>query len=276
MTPNDYSYLCDFLKRSSGLSLGPDKGYLITSRLQPLARELGLDGISEIVKRLQTGIERDLGTAVTEAMTTNETSFFRDVIPFEELRNYMLPRIFETRAGYRSLRIWSAACSTGQEPYTLAILLHEMLPDIKSWRVEIVATDIDETVLARARAGRYSERELQRGMPQEYLNRYFEKDGDSYQANRSLQSLINWKQLNLLKDFSGLGKFDVVICRNVLIYFDNEDKIDIARRIHRQLSSDGFLMLGAAETVIGLCDDFARDTNCRSAVYTSALAPAFA
>ncbi len=275
MTPADYAYLCNFLKRSSGLSLGPDKGYLVTSRLQPLARERDLSGISEIVKRLQAGTDPRLGVAVTEAMTTNETSFFRDVIPFEELRNYMLPQLFERRGRYRTLRIWSAACSTGQEPYTLAILLHEMLPDIKSWRIEIVATDIDETVLARARDGRYSERELQRGMPQEYLNRYFEQDGDTYQACESLRSRITWKQLNLLKDFSGLGTFDIVFCRNVLIYFDNEDKIDIARRIHRQLASDGFLMLGAAETVIGLCDDFARDTNCRSAVYTSALAPAF-
>jgi chemotaxis protein methyltransferase CheR len=275
MTPTDYLFLCDFLKRSSGLSLGPDKGYLITSRLQPLARDLNVTGISEIVTRLRSGTDPQLSVAVTEAMTTNETSFFRDATPFEELRNYMLPRLLETRARYRSLRIWSAACSTGQEPCTLAILLHEMLPDIRSWRIEIVATDIDETVLGRARAGRYSERELQRGMPQEYLNRYFERDGDWYQASETLRSRITWKQLNLLKDFSGLGKFDIIFCRNVLIYFDNEDKIDIVRRIHRQLASDGFLILGAAETVIGLCDDYSRDTNCRSAVYTSALTPAF-
>jgi len=275
MTPNEYAYVCDFLKRTSGLSLGSEKEYLVTSRLQPLARELGLSGISEIVQRLQTGTEPNLATAVMEAMTTNETSFFRDGIPFEELRNYMLPQLLATRSGYRSLRIWSAACSTGQEPYTLAILLHEMLPDIRSWRIEIVATDIDQTVLQRASAGRYSDRELKRGLPEEYLNRYFVHDGEAYQACESLRSLITWKQLNLLKDFSGLGRFDIVFCRNVLIYFDNEDKIDIARRIHRQLASDGFLMLGAAETVIGLCDDFARDSNCRSAVYTSALAPAF-
>lgn len=276
MTPADYSYLCDFVKRSSGLALGDDKGYLITSRLQPLARKCGLSGISEIVSRLQLGTDSQLGVAVTEAMTTNETSFFRDVIPFDELRDYMLPQLLDTRGRYRSLRIWSAACSTGQEPFTLAILLHEMLPDIKSWRIEIVATDIDQTVLDRAQTGRYSDRELKRGMPREYLDRYFTQDGDAYQASDSLRSIITWKQLNLLKDFSRLGQFDLVFCRNVLIYFDNADKIHIAERIHRQLASDGFLMLGAAETVIGLCDDFARDTNCRSAVYTSAHAPAFA
>ena len=276
MTPADYSYLCEFLKGSSGLSLGPDKGYLITSRLQPLARELGLSGIPEIVTRLQKGTERGLAVAVTEAMTTNETSFFRDVIPFDEFRNYMLPQVLQSRGGYRSLRIWSAACSTGQEPYTLAILLNELLPDIRSWRVEIVATDLDQTVLDRAQSGFYTERELKRGMPPEYLDRYFVQDGDRFQVRDSLRSIITWKQLNLMRDFSSLGQFDVVFCRNVLIYFDNNDKMNIVRRIHRLLASDGFLMLGAAETVIGLCDDFARDTNCRSAVYTSARTPAFA
>ena len=274
MTPLDYNYLCQFLKRSSGLSLGEDKGYLVSSRLQPLARDLGLGDISGLVRRMQAGGEQELAVAVTEAMTTNETSFFRDMTPFDELRNYMLPQLFEARTGYRSLRIWSAACSSGQEPYTLAMLLHEMIPDIKSWRIEIVATDIDRTILKRAQDGEYNGREVQRGLSADRIARFFDQTDTGYRAKRALRDMITWQQLNLMDCVGHLGTFDIVMCRNVLIYFDTSDKADIARRIHRQVASDGFLVLGAAETVIGLCDEFVRDSNCRSAVYTSATAPA--
>nr|WP_249142238.1 protein-glutamate O-methyltransferase CheR [Bradyrhizobium diazoefficiens] len=244
-----------FLKDQSGLDLSADKQYLIESRLLPLARKAGLSGIGELVKKLQ-GSSSALTTSVVEAMTTNETFFFRDKVPFDHFRDTIMPEVIKARAGRRSVRIWCAAGSTGQEPYSLAMCLKEMGAALNGWRVEIVATDLSQEVLEKARAGIYSQFEVQRGLPIQMLVKYFKQAGETWQINPDVRAMVQHRQLNLLHDFSQLGTFDVIFCRNVLIYFDQDTKVGIFNRLARQIEPDGFLVLGAAETVVGLTDTF--------------------
>ncbi|TYO66513.1 protein-glutamate O-methyltransferase CheR [Bradyrhizobium hipponense] len=256
MTPTEYEYLRKFLRDHSGLDLSADKQYLIESRLLPLARKAGLSGIGELVQKLQGGGSSALVTSVVEAMTTNETFFFRDKIPFDHFRDTIMPEVIKARAGRRSLRIWCAAGSTGQEPYSLAMSLKEMGAALTGWRVEIIATDLSQEVLEKAKAGIYSQFEVQRGLPIQMLMKYFKQTGETWQINPELRAMIQHRQLNLLHDFAQLGTFDVIFCRNVLIYFDQDTKINIFNRLARQIEPDGFLVLGAAETVVGLTDTF--------------------
>ncbi|MBR0968812.1 protein-glutamate O-methyltransferase CheR [Bradyrhizobium diazoefficiens] len=255
MNPTEYEYLRKFLKDSSGLDLSADKQYLIESRLLPLARKAGLPGIGELVQKLQSG-STALIASVVEAMTTNETFFFRDKVPFDHFRETIMPEVIKARAGKRSLRIWCAAGSTGQEPYSLAMCLKEMGAALTGWRVEIIATDLSQEVLEKAKSGIYSQFEVQRGLPIQMLMKYFKQNGETWQINPELRAMIQHRQLNLLHDFAQLGTFDVIFCRNVLIYFDQDTKINIFNRLARQIEPDGFLVLGAAETVVGLTDTF--------------------
>lgn len=255
MNPPDYEYLRKLLKERSGLDLSADKQYLIESRLLPLARKAGLSGISELVQKLQGGSSA-LITSVVEAMTTNETFFFRDKVPFDHFRGTIMQDIIKARSARRSVRIWCAAGSTGQEPYSLAMTLKEMGAALTGWRIEIIATDLSQEVLEKAKAGVYSQFEVQRGLPIQMLMKYFKQTGETWQINPELRAMIQHRQLNLLQDFSHLGTFDVIFCRNVLIYFDQETKINIFNRLARQIEPDGFLVLGAAETVVGLTDTF--------------------
>lgn len=255
MNSPDYEYLRKLLKERSGLDLSSDKQYLIESRLLPLARKAGLSGIPELVQKLQGGSSA-LITSVVEAMTTNETFFFRDKVPFDHFRDTIMPEVLKARAGRRSVRIWCAAGSTGQEPYSLAMTLKEMGAALTGWRIEIIATDLSQEVLEKAKAGVYSQFEVQRGLPIQHLVKYFKPNGETWQINPELRAMIQHRQLNLLQDFSNLGTFDVIFCRNVLIYFDQETKINIFNRLARQIEPDGFLVLGAAETVVGLTDTF--------------------
>jgi chemotaxis protein methyltransferase CheR len=258
----DYEYLRKLLKERSGLDLSADKQYLIESRLLPVARKAGLSGIPELVQKLQGGSSA-LITSVVEAMTTNETFFFRDKVPFDHFRDTIMPEVLKARAGRRSVRIWCAAGSTGQEPYSLAMTLKEMGAALTGWRVEIIATDLSQEVLEKAKAGVYSQFEVQRGLPIQMLMKYFKQTGETWQVVPELRAMIQHRQLNLLQDFSHLGTFDVIFCRNVLIYFDQETKINIFNRLARQIEPDGFLVLGAAETVVGLTDTFKPITDRR-------------
>lgn len=251
MTPLDYDYLRKLLKDRSGLLLSSDKQYLIESRLLPLARKAGLAGLGELVQKIRSGSET-LTVDVVEAMTTNETFFFRDRIPFENVRNVVLPHLMKARANCRSLRIWCAAASTGQEPYSLAMMMKDAV--LAGWRVEIVATDISEGVLEKARSGIYSQFEVQRGLPIQLLVQHFKQVGEVWQLNPDIRAMVQYRQLNLLRDFAHLGKFDIIFCRNVLIYFDQAAKIDVFSRMMKTNESDGYLFLGAAETVVGLTD----------------------
>jgi chemotaxis protein methyltransferase CheR len=255
VTPSDYEYLRKALKDRSGLDLSSDKQYLVESRLLPLARKAGFAGIDELVGKLRGGNE-PLMLEVVEAMTTNETFFFRDKLPFDHLRDTVIPELLQARAGRRSLRIWCAAASTGQEPYSIAMCLKEMGAQLSGWRIEIVSTDIAQSVLEKCRAGIYSQFEVQRGLPIQLLVKYFKQVGEMWQLNPEILAMTQFKQLNLLQDFSHLGTFDVIFCRNVLIYFDQDTKINVFKRLAKQMEGDGFLALGAAETVVGLTDAF--------------------
>ena len=255
MTPPDYEYLRKLLKDHSGLDLSSDKQYLIESRLLPLSRKAGLSDIGELVQKMKGG-SAGLTTQVVEAMTTNETFFFRDKVPFEHFRNTVMPEILQARAGRKSMRIWCAAGSTGQEPYSLAMCLKEMDAAIAGFRVEILATDLSQEVLEKSRAGIYSQFEVQRGLPIQLLVKYFKQTGELWQINPDIRAMFAHRQLNLLHDFSPLGVFDVIFCRNVLIYFDQDTKINIFNRLVKATEPDGFLALGAAETVVGLTEAF--------------------
>lgn len=255
MTPTDYEYLRKFLKERSGLDLSPDKQYLVESRLLPLARRASLPGIPDLVLKIRNGDGR-LATDVVEAMTTNETFFFRDKIPFDHLRDSIMPGLIQARAARKSLRIWSAASSTGQEPYSIAMCLKEMGAALAGWRIEIVATDLSQEVLEKSKAGVYSQFEVQRGLPIQLLMKYFTQSGDVWQLKADVRAMVQFRQLNLLQDFSHLGMFDVIFCRNVLIYFDQDTKAVIFERTAKVLEADGTLLLGAAESVVGITDAF--------------------
>ena len=255
MTPPEYEYLRKFLKDYSGLDLSADKQYLIESRLFPLARKVGLSGISELVQKIMGG-SAAFNVQVVEAMTTNETFFFRDKVPFEHFRNLIMPQMLRSRANRKSVRIWCAAGSTGQEPYSLAMSLKEMGAALGGWRIEIVATDLSQEVLEKSKAGLYSQFEVQRGLPIQLLVKYFKQVGEIWQINPDIRAMVQHRQFNLLHDFSQLGVFDLIFCRNVLIYFDQETKTNIFNRLAKAVEPDGFLVLGAAETVIGLTTVF--------------------
>jgi chemotaxis protein methyltransferase CheR len=255
VTPPDYEYLRKLLKDQSGLDLSADKQYLIESRLLPLSRKSGLSGISELVQKMRGG-SASTTAQVVEAMTTNETFFFRDKVPFDHFRTAIMPEILQARANRKSIRIWCAAGSTGQEPYSLAMCLKEMAGAIAGWRVEILATDLSQEVIEKSRAGLYSQFEVQRGLPIQLLVKYFKQVGEFWQINPDIRAMVQHRQLNLLHDFSQLGVFDVIFCRNVLIYFDQDTKVNIFNRLAKATEPDGFLALGAAETVVGLTDVF--------------------
>jgi chemotaxis protein methyltransferase CheR len=256
MTPQDFDYLRKLLHKRSGLVLSAEKEYLAESRLLPVARKHNMNTLGELVDKLKDHRASALAVEVVEAMTTNETFFFRDKVPFEHFRDTMMPALMAARANERRIRIWCSAASTGQEPYSLAMTLKDMGTALASFRVEIVATDLSGEVLERAKSGIYSQFEVQRGLPIKQLLKFFTQVGDSWQIAPEIRSMVQFRTLNLLNDFSPLGSFDVVFCRNVLIYFDQDTKVDIFNRIARQTSFDGFLVLGAAETVVGLTDTF--------------------
>jgi len=262
VTPPDYEYLRKLLRDHSGLDLSADKQYLIESRLLPLARKAGLAGITDLVQKMKNG-SASLVTQVVEAMTTNETFFFRDKVPFDHFRDSIMPEILQARAGRKSIRIWCAAASTGQEPYSLAMCLKEMSAALAGWRVEILATDLSQEVLEKSKSGIYSQFEVQRGLPIQMLVKYFRQTGEFWQINADIRAMVQHRQLNLLHDFSQLGVFDVIFCRNVLIYFDQDTKINIFNRLAKAMEPDGFLVLGAAETVVGLTDVFKPYTDRR-------------
>jgi chemotaxis protein methyltransferase CheR len=255
VTPPDYEYLRKLLKDHSGLDLSADKQYLIESRLLPLSRKCGLPGIGDLVQKMKSGSSTIIAQVV-EAMTTNETFFFRDKIPFEHFRDSIMPELLKARTARKSIRIWCAAGSTGQEPYSLAMSLKEMGAAVAGWRIEIIATDLSQEVLEKSRSGIYSQFEVQRGLPIQLLVKYFKQNGELWQISPDIRAMVQHRQLNLLHDFSQLGTFDVVFCRNVLIYFDQDTKINIFGRLARAMEGDGFLVLGAAETVVGLTDVF--------------------
>jgi chemotaxis protein methyltransferase CheR len=275
VSPAEYQYLRDLLRRRSGLVLAADKHYLLESRLSPIARKIGAANLSELVGQVQSAPDEDLVMEIVEAMTTNESFFFRDKLPFEHFRDLVMPQLVSSRQRARNIRIWCAAASTGQEPYSLAMCLSEMASRLPGWQIEILATDISTEVLERAQRGIYSHFEVQRGLPIQLLLKYFTQAGDKWRIAPQIRAMVEFRPLNLLHDFSRLGMFDVVICRNVLIYFGADTKADVLDRLAANTAPDGFLMLGAAETVVGHSRRFRPLPNTRC-LYAPSNAPAAA
>jgi len=251
--------------RRAGIVLAPGKEYLVESRLQPLCEQFQCPSLDDLARRLET--DRKLAAAVVDALTTNETSFLRDVHPFEALCEHVLPERIAACADKRTLRIWSAACSTGQEPYTLAMLLAERFPQLHDWDVRILATDISERVLDKARSGRFSQLEVNRGLPAKMMVKNFRRVGTEWQAKPELQQRIEFRQLNLVERWPLLDTFDVVLLRNVLIYFDRETKARVLEGVRNVMAPGSWLLLGTAESPNGLCDRFERDPATSSLFY---------
>jgi chemotaxis protein methyltransferase CheR len=275
MTEAEFDYLRGFLKQRSGLALTAEKRYLVESRLGPVCRRFKVGSIGELVGVLRAGRSLEAEKAVVEAMTTNETFFFRDKVPFDLFKDVLVPKALAAHASARRLRIWCAAASTGQEPYSLAMILNEMGSRVAGWNIEILATDICTEVLEKAKAGVYSQFEVQRGLPIQLLLKYFQQDGDQWKISQQIKSMVSYRQLNLIQSFGNLGTFDIVYCRNVLIYFDQPTKTDVLKRLSAVLAPDGALLLGAAETVIGLTDALSPHPDHRG-LYVPAKAPAVA
>ncbi|KQU51653.1 chemotaxis protein CheR [Bosea sp. Leaf344] len=259
MTDADFAFLRALLKQRSGLYLGPDKRYLVDSRLGMLCRRRGISSIAVLVQALRQGQDAALEAAVVEAMTTNETLFFRDSTPFDLFRNVLLPEKRAENAASRTLRIWCAAVSTGQEAYSLAMIIDDLAPDLAGWTIEILGTDISEEVLAKARRGIYSQFEVQRGLPVQMLLRHFSQIGDTWQISERIRSMVELKPHNLLEPSARFGQFDIIFCRNVLIYFDVETKAKVMAELSQRLTPEGAFVLGAAETVIGITTTIAPD-----------------
>jgi chemotaxis protein methyltransferase CheR len=256
MNVNDFDLICRILKERSGLTLAKDKAYLLESRLLPVARKWKFANFEELARVIRTKPDEALLRDVTEAMTTNESFFFRDIKPFDQFRDIVLPHMLKARAQQKSIRIWSAACSSGQEPYSLSMILSENAAKLQGWRVEIVATDLSTEILTRARDGLYSQFEVQRGLPIQYLVKYFQQAGDRWQINKPIRDMVQYRPFNLLQPMAPLGRFDVVFCRNVLIYFDQPTKTKVLDGIAGQMADDGFLYLGGAETILGVTERF--------------------
>ncbi|MEQ8611415.1 CheR family methyltransferase [Parvibaculum sp.] len=254
----EFDYLKQVLYERSGLVVTREKGYLIESRLAPLARRNGLESVDRFIEETRRTRNEAVLTQIIDAMTTNETLFFRDAWPFERLSKTLMPEVMAKAKTSRRIRIWSAACSSGQEPYSLAMTLAEMAPALAGWQVEIVATDISEAMLARAEAGRYSLFEVSRGLPEHMLRKYLLPEKDGWRVKESLREMIEFRRYNLLEDpyQSGLGPFDIVFCRNVLIYFDEETRKRVFTGLARVMRPWGYLCLGGAETVVGISDAF--------------------
>jgi chemotaxis protein methyltransferase CheR len=263
MTPQDFDYLRKLLRERSGLVLAAEKQYLAESRLLPVARRHGMNTLAELVEKLRGGGVVLLTAEVVEAMTTNETFFFRDKIPFDHVRDTITPALIAARGREKRIRIWCSAGSSGQEPYSIAMALNGMSEALVGFRVDIVATDLSTEMLEKAKAGVYSQFEVQRGLPVQQLVKFFSNVDDAWQIAPEIRAMVQFRPLNLLNDFSALGSFDLVFCRNVLIYFDQETKTGVLNRIARQMPDDGFLVLGAAETVVGLTDAFKPITDKR-------------
>ncbi|HXS05468.1 MAG TPA: protein-glutamate O-methyltransferase [Rhizomicrobium sp.] len=256
MNSTDFAFIAAFLKERSGLIITPDKIYLLETRLGAILREHALGDLTALADALRLPGPSKLKDKVVDAMTTNETSFFRDSHPFDTLKKSLIPGLIERRAAAKTLRIWSAACSTGQEPYSIAMTLKDSFPVLGAWKVEIIATDISPSVLDKAREGVYSTFEVQRGMPIQMLIRHFDQVEQNWRIKPELRQNIIFRSANLLDDFSLLGNFDIILCRNVLIYFDQPTKTRILNAMAKRMAPDGALLLGGAESVFGLCDAF--------------------
>ena len=273
MRISDFDLYRDLLKEKSGLTLTQDKCYLLDSRLTPIARKWNFANLDSMTVSLRGVPKPELIKDIVEAMTTNETSFFRDTKPFDQFRDIIIPHLMKTRST-KKVRIWCAAASTGQEPYSLAMVIKEMGAKLAGWTFEIVGTDISTEVLDLAKKGEYSQFEVQRGLPIQLLVKYFVQKGDKWAVKPELKSMIQYKYFNLLDSMAPLGKFDIIFCRNVLIYFDRDMKAKVLENMSGLIPDDGFVILGGAETVLGITESLKLMENTRGLYVKPAAAAA--
>src|SRR5260370_22705450 len=273
MTSQDFATVCKLLLERSAIVLEPGKEYLVENRLAPLMRKLELTSISDLVARLQAPGGNGLLVQVVEALVTTETTFFRDVHAFESLKQPVRRDLISRRANERTLMIWCAASSTGQEPYRLAMLLREHFPQLRTWNVFLLATDLSRDVLARARAGTYNQIEVKRGLPAPLLIKYFQQQGTHWQLKQEIRDLVVFREMNLAQPWPFLPRMDLILNRNVMIYFDVETKKSILSRMARLLRPDGYLLLGGSETTFNLDDSFQRVEPLKAGFYRLAGAP---
>ena len=256
MISEDFNILSGILKKRSGLTLTEDKVYLLESRLTPILRKRGFEKLEDLVAAVKKGADESLLVEVTERVTAKRSSFARDTGVFDHYKNVLVPAWMKSRETSKTCRMWSAACSNGHEPYSWAMILREQAAKLEGWRIEIIATDLSTGVLAKARSGIYSQFEVQRGLPIQLLVKYFEETGQGWEIDSSIRAMVQFKEFNLLNSMSSLGIFDLVFCRNVLIYFDQATKTDVLDRIYHQMTEDGFLCLGGAQPVLGITELF--------------------
>lgn len=252
LMPGTFETLAGLLKQKSGLAIGPDKLYLLETRLASILKQQGLRDLNALAERLRAPRADVLAQSVVEAMTTNESFFFRDDKPFVHFRAQAIPRLHAARPPGTPIRIWSAASSSGQEAYSLAMILSELRGSLGDRRADIVGTDIARDQLTRAREGLYSQFEVQRGLPMQMLVKYFRKEEAAWRVAEAIRRMVDFREWNLLADLRGLGRFDIVFCRNVLIYFDQPTKARVLEAIAGLMPPDGLLYLGGAETVLGI------------------------
>lgn len=257
MNPQDFDFISNLLKKRSGLALTPDKVYLLESRLTPIARAHNCADITALIVQMRVSPNEKVIAEVIDAMTTNESMFFRDQKPFDQLRQFILPRFKEKHGVVGKMRIWSAACSNGQEPYSVGMCLSEESVKMPGYTYEIVGTDISPRVIEKAKQGIYTQFEIQRGLPIMLMLKYFKQLPDNtWQANDQLRAMVNYRYANLLEPFLGMGTYDLILCRNVLIYFDEPTKRDIVDRMAKILNPGGLLMLGSTESLLGVTNSF--------------------
>ncbi len=265
LKPENFDFLCRTVHQDSGIVLDESKGYLLEARLLPVVKSEGATSLDDLCRLIRaTGGER-LRHKVVEAMTTNETLFFRDVTPFESLQKELIPKLVGRTAGRRPVRFWSAACSSGQEAYSLAMMWLEM--GLGPSQIELLGTDLSDEILDKARKGRFMQLEVNRGLPAKYLVKHFTRHGMEWEISPEVRRMVRWAKLNLTLSWPALGQFDVVLCRNVLIYFDTETKRDILSRIRKHVRPEGYLILGSSETTLNLDDQFIRRQVGRGIMY---------
>ncbi len=270
MKTEDFNFISRLLKMKSGIVISEDKTYLVDCRLTPLSRKLNFASLDDLLTALKQGVA-GIEKQVIDAMTTNESLFFRDIKPFDLFRNVVMPYLLKTRADKKRIRIWSNACSSGQEAYSLCMILKDFQKELEGWTIDIVGTDLSTEIINKAKSGLYTQFEVQRGLPIQMLIKHFTKVGEMWQINPEIRDMVQYKEFNLLSDFSSLGFFDVVFCRNVLLYFGKEDKVSIFDKISKVSNKDCFLFLGGAETIFGFTNKFKALAKLRG-IYISSLA----
>jgi chemotaxis protein methyltransferase CheR len=267
MTPQDFDYIRRLVLERSAVVLDAGKEYLVDCRLTPIVRRLNLNSISELVARLRSQPFNGMHVEVVEAMVTTETSFFRDLQPFEALRKSVIPELIRLRQNEKRLNIWCAATSSGQEPYSVAMLLKEHFPALAEWKLLLLASDLSGEMLSRAREGRYSQLEVNRGLPAALLIKYFEQQGLDWRISPALREMIKFESVNLAKPFPPMPPMDLVILRNVMIYFDVPTKKEILGKVAKLLKPGGYLLLGGAETTFNIDDSYKRIEQLRTGFY---------